>query len=101
MKKVINITLGSIVFAIDEDAYGALAVYLEQIKNNLKQGDDSKEIILNEKIRATLADRVILQRFEKGGMDPVPTSPEETTAYLKSEQVKWGKVIKERNIQAK
>lgn len=56
---------------------------------------------LNEKIRATLADRVILQRFDKGGMEPVPTNPEETTAYLKSEQVKWRKVIKERNIQAK
>lgn len=45
MKKVINITLGSIVFAIDEDAYGALAVYLEQIKSNLKNSDDTQEII--------------------------------------------------------
>src|SRR3989344_3462532 len=45
MKKVINITLGSIVFAIDEDAYGALASYLGQIKSNLKNGDDTKEII--------------------------------------------------------
>ncbi len=45
MKKVINITLGSIVFAIDEDAYSVLATYLEQIKNNLKNSDDIKEII--------------------------------------------------------
>jgi tripartite-type tricarboxylate transporter receptor subunit TctC len=53
---------------------------------------------LNEKVRATLADPVILQRFEKGGMDPFPTSPQETVAYLKNEQVKWARVIKERNI---
>lgn len=56
---------------------------------------------LSEKIRATLADPVILQRFEKGGMDAVPTTPKETTAYLRSEQVKWQRVIKERNIKAK
>lgn len=55
---------------------------------------------LNEKIRATLSDPVILQRFDKGGMDPVPTTPKETTAYLRNEQVKWRRVIEERNIKA-
>jgi tripartite-type tricarboxylate transporter receptor subunit TctC len=55
---------------------------------------------LNEKIRATLSDPVILQRFEKGGMDPFPTAPQETVAYLKNEQVKWRRVIQERNIKA-
>jgi len=55
---------------------------------------------LNQKIRATLADPVILQRFDKGGMEPVPSSPKETTDYLKSEQVKWQKVIRERHIKA-
>jgi tripartite-type tricarboxylate transporter receptor subunit TctC len=55
---------------------------------------------LNAKIRATLADPVILQRFEKGGMEPVPTTPGETTAYLKDEQAKWRRVIEERNIKA-
>ena len=53
---------------------------------------------LNEKVRATLADAAILQRFEKGGMDPFPTMPAETTTYLRNEQVKWRRVIKERNI---
>ena len=53
---------------------------------------------LSEKIRATLSDRVILERFEKGGMDPFPTTPQETVAYLKSEQAKWQRVIKEQNI---
>jgi len=55
---------------------------------------------LNEKIRATLADPVMLQRFEKSGMDPFPTAPQETVAYLKNEQVKWRRVIQEQNIKA-
>ena len=53
---------------------------------------------LNEKIRATLADRMILERFDKGGLEPFPSTPQETTTYLKSEQVKWQRVIRERNI---
>jgi tripartite-type tricarboxylate transporter receptor subunit TctC len=54
--------------------------------------------VLNEKIRSALADPVILQRFEKGGIDPFPASPQESVAYLKTEQAKWQRVIKERNI---
>ncbi|MGQ0523520.1 MAG: Bug family tripartite tricarboxylate transporter substrate binding protein [Betaproteobacteria bacterium] len=53
---------------------------------------------LNEKIRATLADSVVLQRFEKSGMESVPTTPGETATYLKNEQTKWRRVIQERNI---
>jgi tripartite-type tricarboxylate transporter receptor subunit TctC len=53
---------------------------------------------LNEKIRAALTDAAILQRFEKSGMESVPATPGETTAYLKDEQVKWRRVIEERNI---
>jgi tripartite-type tricarboxylate transporter receptor subunit TctC len=53
---------------------------------------------LNEKIRATLSDPVIVQRYEKGGMEYFFTTPQETIAHLKSEQVKWQRVIKERNI---
>lgn len=55
---------------------------------------------MNQKIRATLSDASILQRFDRGGMEPVSSTPDETTAYLKSEQVKWQRVIKERNIKA-
>lgn len=54
---------------------------------------------LNERVRATLKDPLILQRFEKGGMESVPTAPGETSAYLKNEQEKWRRVIAERNIQ--
>src|SRR3989344_129666 len=60
MKKVINITLGSIVFAIDEDAYGVLASYLEQIKSNLKNGDDTKEII--DDVEIAIAEKFIARK---------------------------------------
>jgi len=55
---------------------------------------------LNEKLRSTVADPVLLQRFEKGGLDPVTNSPKEYAAYLQSEQEKWKRVIRERNIKA-
>jgi len=55
---------------------------------------------LNEKLRATVADPAVLQRFEKGGLDAVTGSPQEYAAYLQSEQEKWKRVIRERNIKA-
>ena len=56
---------------------------------------------LNEKMRVTLKDPLILERFKKGGMEAVPTSPSETAAYLKEEQAKWRRVIEERHMTAK
>ena len=56
---------------------------------------------VSEKVRSTLSDSVILQRFDRGGMDAVATAPKETVAYLGNEQVKWRRVITERNIKAK
>ena len=56
---------------------------------------------MSEKVRSTLSDSVILQRFDRGGMDAVATAPKETVAYLGNEQVKWRRVITERNIKAK
>jgi len=53
---------------------------------------------LNERIRATLKDPVVVQRYEKGGMESFSGTPQETIAYLKNEQVKWSRVIKERNM---
>jgi tripartite-type tricarboxylate transporter receptor subunit TctC len=55
---------------------------------------------LNKTLRSTLADPGILQRFEKGGLDPIANSPHEYADYLKSEQEKWRRVIRERNIRA-
>lgn len=56
--------------------------------------------ILNKKLRATASDPVVLQRFEKGGVDPITNSPSEFAAFLRAEQEKWRRVIHERNIRA-
>ena len=56
--------------------------------------------LLNKKLHATLADPVVLQRFEKGGVDAVSNSPSEFLDYLRKEQDKWRRVIRERNIKA-
>jgi tripartite-type tricarboxylate transporter receptor subunit TctC len=53
---------------------------------------------LNEKIRAALKDPVVVQRFDKGGMEQFSGTPQETIAYLKNEQTKWARVIRERNM---
>ena len=45
MKKVINITLGGIVFAIEEDAYEKLSRYLDHIKSHFKGSEGYQEII--------------------------------------------------------
>ena len=64
MKKVINITLGGIVFAIEQDAYETLAVYIDGIKNNLTQNDDAKEII--DDIESAIAEKFVARgRSEK------------------------------------
>lgn len=54
--------------------------------------------MLNEKIRATLKDPAVVQRYDKGGMESFSGTPQETIAYLKDEQAKWQRVIRERNM---
>ena len=56
--------------------------------------------LLNQKIQAALADPVVRQRFEKGGAELLAMSPQEVGSYLKSEQAKWQRVVRERNIAA-
>lgn len=64
MKQVINITLGGRVFAIEQDAYDNLSVYLEEIKANLTESDDAKEIVGD--IEAAIAEKFIARnRSEK------------------------------------
>lgn len=53
---------------------------------------------LNEKIRAALSDPVVLQRYEKAGMESFSGTPQEAVTYLKAEQEKWRRVIRERGI---
>jgi len=55
---------------------------------------------LNEKVRATLQDPVVVQRYNESGMEHFSGSPQETIAYLKTEQAKWSRVIRERKMKA-
>jgi len=41
-----------------------------------------------------------MERFEKGGAELIPMSPQQVTDYLKQEEGKWQKVVKERGIKA-
>ncbi|MCA9357087.1 PspC domain-containing protein [Candidatus Nomurabacteria bacterium] len=45
MKTVINITIGGLVFAIEQDAYDSLEKYIKEIKQTLVEGDDVNEIV--------------------------------------------------------
>lgn len=64
MKKVINITLSGIVFAIEQDAYDLLEKYLEEVKNNLSNLADVVEVI--DDIECAIAEKFsLLNRNEK------------------------------------
>ena len=56
--------------------------------------------LLNEKLRATVAAPDLKQRFEQAGLEVATGTPQEFASYLKSEQDKWRRVIRERNIKA-
>lgn len=67
MKKVISINLGSIVFSIEQDAYDALAAYLEQIKTNLAGIEDAAEIVADVE-RAIAEKFIVMKRSEKSAV---------------------------------
>lgn len=56
--------------------------------------------LLNRKVRETMADPVVRARYDKAGADVVTNTPAEYTAFLRTEQEKWRRVIRERNIRA-
>ncbi len=53
---------------------------------------------LNKAIFETLKQPDTVQRMLADGAVPAPTSPEEFSAYLKSELAKWGRVVKLANV---
>ena len=55
---------------------------------------------LNEKLRSAMSSPDQVKRFQERGMDVITNTPEEFTAYLKSEVAKWGRVVRERNMKA-
>lgn len=57
MKKVINITIGGVVFYVEDDAYDELARYLDGIKKHFSKDDDSDEIL--EDIESSIAEKFL------------------------------------------
>jgi tripartite-type tricarboxylate transporter receptor subunit TctC len=55
---------------------------------------------LNKAIVDTLKQKDIIDRMLADGTVPTPSTPEEFTAYMKSELKKWGDVVKMANIKA-
>ena len=53
---------------------------------------------LNATYANAVADPEIRRRLIELGMEPTPCSPQELAAYIKSETVKWGKLIAENRI---
>ena len=54
--------------------------------------------LLNAQTLRALALADVRQRLDALGFEPVGSPPEETTAFLRSELARWGKVIRERGI---
>ena len=61
-----------------------------------------KDIVarLNKEIAAVLGQKDVIDNMLAQGTVPTPSSPEEFTAYMKSELKKWGDVVKLAKIQA-
>ena len=55
---------------------------------------------LNKALQATLQDKKIREQMYNNDFTPVGSSPAAFAAYIKAENVKWGGIIKARNIQA-
>ncbi|MBM3343477.1 MAG: tripartite tricarboxylate transporter substrate binding protein [Betaproteobacteria bacterium] len=56
--------------------------------------------LLNRKLIDTIADPVVVARFQKGDLEPVTTTPGAYTEFLRKELEKWRQVIRDRNIRA-
>jgi tripartite-type tricarboxylate transporter receptor subunit TctC len=54
---------------------------------------------LNATLRESLNDPDLLKRFAQGGMNPLPGTPEQFSALIRSEMDKWAKVLKAAGIQ--
>ncbi len=54
--------------------------------------------VLNENVVKALRGADLTQRFREMGWDALASSPAECLAFLQSERVKWGRVVKERGM---
>ena len=60
MKKVLNITIGGVVFTVEEDAYELLSNYLKEIGNHFKKDEDREEIV--EDIEVSIAEKFMAKK---------------------------------------
>ncbi|MGH8641380.1 MAG: tripartite tricarboxylate transporter substrate binding protein [Burkholderiales bacterium] len=70
--------------------YGALAPTGVQKKILAKVNGDIVKLLQSSQV---------VERFAAQGLDPQPSTPEEFTAYMKSELAKWGRVVKVAGLQ--
>jgi len=54
---------------------------------------------LNQAVVIALRDPSLKEDFARAGASPVPQSPAEFRAYIASEEVRWGDIIKRAKIQ--
>jgi tripartite-type tricarboxylate transporter receptor subunit TctC len=54
--------------------------------------------ILNKALVKAIATDSVKERFQTLGLEAIPSSPQEMSAYARAEREKWGKVIKAKNI---
>ncbi|MFA6024096.1 MAG: PspC domain-containing protein [Candidatus Gracilibacteria bacterium] len=62
MKKVINITIGGMVWSVEEDAYEQLFDYLNSIKNYFSKDKDGDEIV--EDLEASIAEKFLKRKVK-------------------------------------
>jgi tripartite-type tricarboxylate transporter receptor subunit TctC len=53
---------------------------------------------LNAAITAVLVEPAIAAQLRNNGLEPAPTSPEETARYIRAESEKWGALARKANI---
>jgi len=55
---------------------------------------------LNAEINKMTTKAAIITRFQELGAEPMSGTPEQAVAYIRAEQDKWGKVIRDAGIKA-
>ncbi|MEK9159626.1 MAG: PspC domain-containing protein [Patescibacteria group bacterium] len=66
MKKVINITIGSMVFNVEDDAFEKLSTYLDSIKKYFSKDKDGDEIV--EDLEASIAEKFSKRKNKDGAV---------------------------------
>ena len=53
---------------------------------------------LNVEIAKALGSKDVVEKFASAGIDPMPSSPEHFASFIRSETVRYAKVIKDAGI---